>query len=263
MKFRSILAAAAAFATLATVSAQGADDLGLLEPGKLMVATEGTYPPFSMREANGDLDGLEVRVMKEVAKRLGLEYTPVVTKWDSLLVGLMSDQFDVISAAMDITAERQERVTFSDGWLESGGRIVTAEGSDITGLADLKGRTVGALVASNWTTIGEEAGAEVKTYKAESDAMQDLVNGNLDAVITDSIAAAFAIKEGGMPLTMTEDYVSTVQKGFAMQKGKIALAEAINGALADMIADGTYAELTTGLVGYAPAPAEPIRTIKD
>lgn len=263
MIFRSILAAMAALATFSGVTARAADDLGLIAPGKLMVATEGTYPPFSMREANGDLDGLEVRVMKEVAKRLGLEYTPVVTKWDSLLVGLMAGQFDVISAAMDITEERQQKVTFSDGWLESGGRIVTAKGSDIASEADLKGRPVGALVASNWTKIAEAAGADVKTYKAESDAIQDLVNGNVDAVITDSIAAAYVIKESGLPLTMTEEYVSTVQKGFAMQKGKLALAAAINGALADMIADGTYAELTSGLVGYSPAPAEPIRTLTE
>lgn len=261
MKLHAILLAMTMFINLVAPAAQAADDLGLIEPGKLLVATEGTYPPFSMRDGQGELDGLEIRVMKEAAKRLDLEYVPVVTKWDSLLVGLMSNQFDVISAAMDITEERQQKVTFSDGWLESGGRIVTAADSYIQSEADLKDRKVGALVASNWTNIAKADGADVRTYKAESDAMQDLVNGNLDAVITDSIAAAFAIKEGSMPLVMTDDYVSHVQKGFAMQEGKIALAQAINGALADMIADGTYAKLTTELVGYSPAPAEPIRTI--
>src|SRR4051812_48055602 len=80
-----------------------AGDLELLTPGVLTVATEGTYPPFSMKPDNGELDGLEIRVMKEVAKRIGVEYKPVLTKWDSILVGLMSDQYDVISAAMDIT----------------------------------------------------------------------------------------------------------------------------------------------------------------
>lgn len=262
MTFKSLILAAAAFAGLAAASVANAADLELLQPGKLLVATEGTYAPFSMRAPDGKLDGLEIRVMKEVAKRLNLEYTPILIKWDSLLVGLQADQFDVISAAMDITEARQKQVTFSNGWLESGGRVVTAKGSAIKTAADLKGKPVGALVSSNWTKIAEEKGATVKGYKAESDAMQDLVNGNVDAVITDAIAAAYAIKVGGLPLAMTDDYVSHVQKGFAFKMGKPHLVEAVNKALADMVADGTYAKLTTDLVGFDPTPKDPIKTIK-
>lgn len=262
MTFKSLILAAAAFAGLAAASVANAADLELLQPGKLLVATEGTYAPFSMRAPDGKLDGLEIRVMKEVAKRLNLEYTPILIKWDSLLIGLQADQFDVISAAMDITEARQKQVTFSNGWLESGGRVVTAKGSAIKTAADLKGKPVGALVSSNWTKIAEEKGATVKGYKAESDAMQDLVNGNVDAVITDAIAAAYAIKVGGLPLAMTDDYVSHVQKGFAFKMGKPHLVEAVNKALADMVADGTYAKLTTDLVGFDPTPKDPIKTIK-
>lgn len=262
MKLKSLVVAAATFAGLAMTSIANAADLELLQPGKLLVATEGTYAPFSMRSPDGKLDGLEIRVMTEVAKRLNLEYTPVLIKWDSLLVGLQADQFDVISAAMDITEARQKQVTFSDGWLESGGRVVTAKDSAIKSSADLKGKPVGALVSSNWTKIAEEKGATVKGYKAESDAMQDLVNGNVDAVITDSIAAAYAIKSGGLPLTMTDEYVSHVQKGFAFKMGKPHLVEAVNKALAEMVADGTYAKLTTDLVGFDPTPKDPIKTIK-
>jgi polar amino acid transport system substrate-binding protein len=262
MKLKSLIVVAAAFAGLAMNSIANAADLELLQPGKLMVATEGTYAPFSMRAPDGKLDGLEIRVMKEVAKRLNLEYTPVLIKWDSLLVGLQADQYDVISAAMDITEARQKQVTFSNGWLESGGRVVTAGDSKIATAADIKGKAVGALVASSWTKIAEEEGATVKGYKAESDAMQDLVNGNVDAVITDSIAAAYAIKSANMPLKMTDDYVSHVQKGFAFKMGKPHLVKAVNKALADMNADGTYAKLTSDLVGFDPTPKDPIKTIE-
>lgn len=262
MKFKTLIVAAAALAGISFASAASADELELLQPGKLMVATEGTYAPFSMRLPDGKLDGLEIRVMQEVAKRLDLEYTPVLIKWDSLLVGLEANQYDVVSAAMDITPARQEQVTFSNGWLESGGRVVVAEDSTITSADDLKGKTVGALVASTWTAIAEEKGAKVKGYKSESDAMQDLVNGNVDAVITDSIAAAYAITSAHMPLKMTDDYVSHVQKGFAFKKGKPNLVAAVNKALADMNADGTYAKLTIELVGFDPAPKDPIKTIE-
>ena len=259
-KLPSILATSVALA-FASMSAAWGADLEMLQPGKLQVATEGTYPPFSMQSPDGKLDGLEIRVAKEVARRLNVEYVPVVIKWESILIGLMSDQYDMISAAMDITPERQKQVTFANGWLESGGRVVTKVNSPIKSGADIKGKTVGALVASTWTKLAEERGAkEVKTYKAESDALQDLVNGNIDAVITDSIAAAYAIKTSKLPLTMTEDYVSQVQKGFPFKKGKPNLVKAVNKAIEDMIADGTYARLTTELVGYSPAPKQPIQT---
>lgn len=259
MKIKLALAAILAFASITIAQAE---DLHLVQDGKVMVATEGTYPPFSMQSPTGELDGLEIRVMKEIVKRIGLTYEPVVTKWDSLLVGLSANQYDVISAAMDITEERQKAVLFSDGWLESGGRIVTLKDSAIKSAADLKGKNVGALVASNWFKIAEENGGAVKGYKAESDALQDLVNGNIDAVITDAVAAGYAIKNAGLPLVMTEDFVSHVQKGFAFNKDRGDLVAKVNKALADMIADGTYAKLTTDLVGFDPHPAEPIRTLK-
>jgi polar amino acid transport system substrate-binding protein len=259
LKFVQILTTAviAAFMPLA---ASAAEDLELIQPGKLLIATEGTYPPFSMTAADGSLDGLEIRVGKEIAKRLGLEYTPVIIKWESLLVGLAAGQYDFASDAMDITGERQKAVTFADGWLESGGRVVTKKDSDIKKSDDIKGKNVGVLVASTWQKLAEERGATVKTYKAESDAIQDLVNGNIDAVITDSIAAAYSIQASKLPLTMTEDYVSHIQKGFPFTKGKTNIVKAVNKALADMIADGTYEKLTAPLIGYSPAPKEPIRT---
>jgi polar amino acid transport system substrate-binding protein len=235
------------------------EQLELLVPGELSVATEGTFPPFSMQDAQGTLDGLEIRLMQEIARRLGLEYKPVLIKWESILVGLFSDQYDIVSAAMDITSERQKQVLFSRGWLESGGRFVVRDDAPISDASDIDGKVVGVLVASTWADLAKEKGAkEIKTYKAETDAVQDLLNGNIDGVVTDSIAAAYMIEEKGLPLKLTEGYLSQIQKGWPTKKERANLIKAINVTLDEMIADGTYAELTTPLVGYSPAPAEPI-----
>lgn len=235
-----------------------AADLELLTPGVLTVATEGTYPPFSMQNDAGELDGLEIRVMREIARRIGVEYKPVLIKWESILVGLMADQYDVISAAMDITEERQKQITFSDGWLESGGRLIVQKDSAIQGPADMNGKICGVLVASTWAELAAKMGAEVKTYKSESDALQDLVNGNIDGVVTDAIAGAYAIQQSKLPLRMTEEPLSSIQKGFAFKNGKPNLVTAVNKALAEMVADGTYGKLTEEIVGFNPAPKSPI-----
>jgi len=113
---------------------------------------------------------------------------------------------------MDIAPERQKQVLFADGWLESGGRIVTPQNSSIKSAGDLNGKTVGALVSSTWCKIATHKGANVKTYKAAADDLQDLAKGNIDAVITDSTAAAYAIKNAKMPLAMTNDYVSHIRR---------------------------------------------------
>ncbi|NKJ40434.1 transporter substrate-binding domain-containing protein [Rhizobium sp. SG570] len=261
MKRQIIAFAFAAAAVFSGQASASAADLELLQPGKLLVATEGTFPPFSMRAADGTLDGLEIRVMKEISKRLGLEYTPVIIKWESLLIGLQADQYDITSDAMDITPERQKQVVFADGWLESGGVVVVPNNSPIKSPDDLKGKTVGALASSTFSKIAEDKGATVKGYKAETDGIQDLINGNIDAEITDAIGAGYMIKSANMPLQVLPEFVSHIQKGFAVKKGKPELVKAVNKALADMIADGTYAKLTTDLVGFNPAPKNPIKSI--
>ena len=108
-------------AAFSVAPALAADDLELAEPGVLTCGADGGYPPFSLTNTKGEFDGLAVRVMKEMATRAGLEYNPVIVKWDSALVGVLSGKFDMLCNAMDITPARQEEVRFIDAWLESGG----------------------------------------------------------------------------------------------------------------------------------------------
>ena len=253
--------AGALFAVWSGTATANAQQLELLKAGELSAATEGTFPPFSMTDTGGKLDGLEIRIMGEVAKRLNLSYKPIILKWESMLIGLQADQYDLTSTAMDITEERQKAVTFADGWLESGGRLIVKRGSPIASPDAIKGKTVGVLVASTWAKLAEGLGAkDVKQYKSETDALQDLIVGNIDGVVTDAIAGAYAIETSKLPLTMVSQPLSSIQKGFAIKKGKPNLTRAINKALADMVADGTYEKLTKDLVGFSPAPKSPIRS---
>ena len=205
----------------------GAAELELLTPGVLTSATEGTYPPFSMQGADGELDGLEMRIMGEICRRLELEYKPVIVKWDSMLVGLQANHFDIVGNAMGITAKRQEAVTFCDGWLETGARVVVREDSAYQSSDEMKGKAIGAIAASTFIPIIENLGGEVKAYKADVDAMQDLVNGNLEAVILEDIAANHAITRSKLPLRSLPGLIDPIQLGWAVKKGKPNLVRAI------------------------------------
>ena len=217
-----------------------------------------------MQNAQGEWDGLAVRVFTEMLNRLDLTWEPVVTKWETLLVGLFADKYDILCGTMDITKERQERVLFVDGWLESGGRLIVHKDSDIDTTEAFKGRTMGVLVSSTWAELAKplEPG-ETKYYQSESDAMRDLTNKKIDGVITDSIAAAWAIENTGLPLRIVPGYLSRIQKGWAAKKDSDALVKALNGKLAEMVADGTYEKLTAELIGYSPHPEKAISSFAE
>ncbi len=264
MKRREFLGTVGAtFAATALVPGLGraADELELLTPGVLTSATEGTYPPFSMRTPDGELDGLEMRIMGEICNRLGLEYEPVIVKWDSMLVGLQAEHFDIVGNAMGITAQRQEAVTFCDGWIETGARVVVHRDSAYAGPDELRGKKIGAIAASTFIPIVEQLGGDLMAYKADVDGMQDLVNGNIEAVILESIAANYAITKSKLPLRSLPGLIDPAQLGWAVKKGKPNLVRAINATRAEMVAEGKVAELFEDLLGYDPSPEEPVRSI--
>ena len=257
----SSAAAATTFALPWVGQSAFASEFELLVPGELSSATEGTYPPFSFQAEDGTLDGLEMRTMGEICKRLGLKYDPVVIKWESMLVALLADKYDIIGAAMGITEERQKRVTFCDGWVESGARLIVHKDSPVQSSAEMTGKAVGAITASIFIPLAEGWGAEVKHYPSDVGVMQDTVNRRIDGAVLDSIAAAYAIQKSKLPLKWTDELHIPYQLGWAVKKGKPNLVRAINKTRAEMVADGTFKRLVVDLVGFDPAPKEPIRSI--
>lgn len=233
--------------------------LELLDAGTLSSATEGTFPPFSYSDGS-DLKGFELAVIREVASRLGLEHKPVVIAWDSILVGLMSDQYDMISNPMGITEERQKSVYFCDAWVESGARIAVRTDDAAQTTDDLKGRSLGTIVASTFVPLAEALSDDVKTYGSDPEALQDLINGNIDGAVVDGIGGAYAIKTGGLPLRFVDGFLDSYQMGWAVAKSRPNLVRAINGALGDMVSDGTFSKIAMEEIGIDPTPREPIRT---
>lgn len=259
--FVKTMLAASMLPALPPLAAGAEGELELIEAGVLMTATEGAFPPFSMRAPNGDLEGFELAVIREIAGRLNLEHKPVVTKWDSILVGLMADQYDMVSNPMGITAERQKSVTFCDAWVESGAKLVVPADSDISALEQANGKTIGVIVASTFIPMAEKLGGEVKLYKSDPEALQDVVNGQIDAAITDAVAGSYAIKTAGLDLRLVDEFIESYQMGWAVKQGKPNLVRAVNTALAAMVADGTFRALGESIIGFDPTPAEPIQSI--
>ena len=217
-----------------------------IQEGVLQVGSCLDYPPFESVEG-GDEVGFDVDLAEEIAGRLGLEVEWVRADFDTIFTAVAGQQFDMVAAASTITDERLQTVDFSDPYYNSRQALVVATDSGITSTDDIgEGDRVGVQRGTTGRGYAEEVlepqGAEIVTFQAAPDAFRDLEAGNLVAVVNDEPSSAEIIED--LPtLTIAQPIDTDERYGFALSKDNPELTEAVNGALAEVVADGAYAEI--------------------
>lgn len=250
---RALLTATAASAALLALTGCGSsgesggagEELGLVSGDTLTVATEGTYKPFSYHDESGELVGYDVEVAEAVAENLGVEVTFEETQWDAIFAGLDAGRFDTIANQVTITPEREADYVFSTPYTVSTGvLVVAADNNDITSFDDLDGRTTAQSLTSNWNELAQESGAEVEAVEGWAQAVALLEQGRVDATINDSLTYLdYANTEDASGIKVAAETEDESQSAFVVTPEREALAQAIDGALEDLRADGTLAEL--------------------
>ncbi len=213
---------------------------------KIRVATDATWPPFeSVNEQTKEIEGFDIDLFTAIAEEAGLEIEFVNVAWDPLLAGIAQCQYDVAISAMTITEERKKQFLFSDPYFAAG-QIVTVrkDNTDITGKADLGGKVVGAQIGTTGSFEVEKIeGATLKTYDDIGLAYQDLMNGQIDAVIADNpLAWEYEGKNPDKLKTVGEVFTSEYY-GIAVCKTEADLLEKINAGLRAVKAEGLIDEL--------------------
>lgn len=213
--------------------------------GKFSYAMSGLYKPFNYKDS-GKLVGFDVEIGAEIAKRMGMEADPVTNPWETIIQGLKADKYDAIIGSMAITEERKEQVDFSRPYYRSGAQVfVAADNEEIKSPDDMKGKKIGVVKASTFRDVALEYTDEknVTGYDSDVIALQELPTGRIDAVITDQMVGfeamknGLAIKDVGEPLWVDE-------MAIPVKKGNTELLGKINAALEEMIADGTYDQIS-------------------
>ncbi|GGR03597.1 transporter substrate-binding domain-containing protein [Deinococcus ruber] len=214
--------------------------------GVLTIGQEGTYPPFSYKDAQGNLTGFDVDIAKAVAAKLGLKPQFVLTEWSGILAGLQVDKYDVIINQVGITAERQKNIGFSAPYAFSSPQIIVRKtGGAYQTLADLKGKRVGVGLGSNFEQqLRTAGGINVVTYPGAPEYLADLAAGRLDAAYNDRLLVGYLIKSQNLPIKGAGIIGQPEPVGIAMKKSNTALKAAIDKALLQMKADGTYAKIS-------------------
>ncbi len=214
---------------------------------KIRVATDATWPPFeSVNEQTKEIEGFDIDLFTAIAEEAGLEIEFVNVAWDPLLAGIAQCQYDVAISAMTITEERKKQFLFSDPYFAAG-QIVTVrkDNTNITGKGDLGGKVVGAQIGTTGSFEVEKIeGATLKTYDDIGLAFQDLMNGQIDAVIADNpLAWEYEGKNPDKLKTVGEVFTSEYY-GIAVCKTESDLLVKINAGLKAVKEEGLIDELT-------------------
>lgn len=240
----------------------GGDEFNLVEEGHLTVGSDIPYPPFEFNDASGALTGFDVDIIRGVAEKIGLENTDddwLSVNFDTIFQQLQAGtKFDVVAAAVtayapegspafDVTEERKTVVDFTVPIYPSLQSLTvdTEASPDVMSVDDLPD---GARVAVQASTTGaffaEEnlTNVELVQFPRAPQMYQALEAGQVDAVFNDLPVTLEAIK-GRDHLQVVEQVETGEEYAIAVAKDNPALLEAINGALEEMFADGSYAEI--------------------
>jgi len=231
--------------------------------GILRAGTSADYPPFAFRTAEFELDGLDIALIREIGRRLGLSVVLDDMAFEGLGGALQVQQVDVAIAAISVTPERSELFDFSDVYFVSEDAVLARADSTIptiTRVEDLARYRVGverSTVYSNWLTQtlvdpGFMPSSQLSQYEDISFAVRDLRDGRIDLVVLDKPPAEVAVNQGGVKINGQGLNIQFFAIG--LSKGEPTLQGQINTVLGQMMADGSLNALVEQYIGVAPMP---------
>lgn len=221
----------------------------------LKLGLSADFAPFESYDDDGKtIIGYDVDMMTEICSRLGMKLEIMDMNFDSVITAVQAGKIDVGASGITITDERKENVDFSDSYFTAAQSILVSKDSEITGYQDLLDGTYKAGVQLGTTgdiMASEKLGDRVSQYEKYGDALAALLAGKVDCMVLDTgVAEAYADANDLAVLDDPFGEVSEVEYyGIAVSKENTDLLEKINGALADMKADGFFDELNQKYAG--------------
>ncbi|WP_042353931.1 amino acid ABC transporter substrate-binding protein [Bacillus rubiinfantis] len=216
------------------------------DDGKILIGTEGTYPPFTFHDTNGKLTGFDVELAQEVAKRLGVKAEFKETQWDALFAGLDAKRFDMIANEVGIRPDRQKKYEFSDPYIKSSAVLVVREDNNtVKKFADIKGLNSAQSLTSNYGDMAKKYGAKLIGVEGFQQAAELLVQKRVDVTINDNIAYLdYRKQKPDAPIKIVATSKSASASGFMFRKKSETLVDEVNKALKEIVDDGTYEKIS-------------------
>jgi polar amino acid transport system substrate-binding protein len=224
----------------------------------LRTGVDGTFAPHSMPKLGGGMEGFNIDLFTEAAKRMKREITIESTSFSGLIPGLMSARYDFIAAPTTVTKERAENMLFTSGYLWTAFQFGIKKGSaPIKSWEDLKGKTVSVNKGTPYETLskqmGEKIGFAVQVYDTQPDATQAVLSGRAYATLGGNTVIKYTASKNAQ---LVADLVLNESKAHwaaPFRKDSVALRNQMQDVLDCMKKDGTIAKLSEKWFGVAPA----------
>ena len=220
--------------------------------GKLVVALEGAWQPWSYHDSSDTLVGYDVEVSRAIAEKLGVEPEYVESDWDSLFAGLDAGRYDMVCNGVEVTEERAKTYAFTTpyGYIHTA-LAVRKDNEDIHSFEDLKGKTTANSLASTYMELAESYGATVQGIDTLEETIQLLTAGRIDATLNADVSFYDYLNvhpEADFKLVAQTAEASHVAIP-VLKSEDTAYLDALNTAIEKLRADGTLKTLSEKYFG--------------
>ena len=239
-------------------SSRTKDDSGdmlnrIQDKGKITIAMEGTWAPWTYHDENDELTGYDVELGKKIAEKLGVEAEFVEGEWDGLFAGLDVGRYDIVINGVDVTPERSEKYVFSEPYAYIHTVIVTRSDNDtINSFEDLNGKTTANSNASTYMLLAEEYGAKVLGVDSLDETMQMVLSGRADATLNAEVSVSdYTSVHPEAELRIAASTPEANQVAIPLKKGEDTetLRKSIDNAIKELKQSGELAELSMKYFG--------------
>jgi polar amino acid transport system substrate-binding protein len=214
-----------------------------------LVATDASYAPFESVNSQNEIVGFDVDILKAVAEKANIQVQFINTPWEGIFSALAAGDRDMVMSCVTITDDRKKSMDFSEPYFKAQQLIAVRSDSQIRKFSDLKTKKVGVQNSTSGDMVTQNLlgrdSTNIKRFETMTLALQEMLNGGVDAVVGDNGAINFFVKQNShVKMKILSDPSFTQEfYGYAVKKGNTALVEKLNQGINTIKEDGTYQKI--------------------